>query len=109
MENALDGKIRINGLYDVYGALLTEKQRRTMEYYYQDDYSLSEIAALTGVSRNAVHELLRVAVGHLEAFETALGVVRMKDAAAGIRRRLGERCAADPELARLFDAFEKTE
>ncbi|MFA5007203.1 MAG: sigma factor-like helix-turn-helix DNA-binding protein [Candidatus Izemoplasmatales bacterium] len=109
MENAFDEKIRINGLYDAYGLLLTEKQRRTMEYYYRDDYSLSEIAALSGVSRTAVHELIRVAVGHLEDYEAALGVVRMRTRAEDMKRRLEELGVKDAALARLFEEFDKTE
>ena len=96
MENSLEEKLRINLLYDTYGALLTEKQRRYVEYYYRDDYSLSEIALLTEVSRNAVHEQIGVAVGHMETYEAALGVVRMKQTAAAIQSRFAELGVDDP-------------
>ena len=80
-----------------------------MEYYYRDDYSLSEIALLTEVSRNAVHEQIGVAVGHMETYEAALGVVRMKQTAAAIQARLAELGVDDPALTRLFGEFDKTE
>ncbi len=109
MDNPLEEKIRINLLYDAYGALLTEKQRRYVEYYYRDDYSLSEIARLTEVSRNAVHEQLGIAVGHMETYEEALGVVRMRRTAAAIQARLAKLGVEDPALTRLFGEFEITE
>ena len=31
-------------LFDLYGAALTDKQRALVEYYYNDDLSLSEIS-----------------------------------------------------------------
>ncbi|HAQ55945.1 MAG TPA: hypothetical protein DCR44_00835 [Acholeplasmatales bacterium] len=109
MENTLEEKLRINVLYDAYGPMLTEKQRRYVEYYYHDDYSLSEIALLSAVSRNAVHEQIGVAVGHMEDYEAALGVVRMKQTAAAIQSRLAELGIDDPALVRLAGEFDKTE
>ena len=33
-----------NGLFDLYGSLLTEKEQDTFRDYYQEDLSLAEIA-----------------------------------------------------------------
>jgi len=109
MDNPVNVKIRINELYDAYGTLLAEKQRRYVEYYYHDDYSLAEIATLSGVSRTAVHEQIGMAVEHLETFEAALGLVRMKKAARALVRRLGELGIQDAELSRLSGEIEETE
>lgn len=67
--------VRLALLYDFYGPLLTEKQRQFIELYYQQDWSLGEIAAHFGVSRQAVYDLLRRAEGALEEYEEKLRLV----------------------------------
>ncbi len=64
---------RIAWLYDFYGQLLTKKQRSLIELYYHQDLSLGEIALEYGVSRQAVHDLLKRAEAILEAYERSLG------------------------------------
>jgi len=63
---------RINHLMDFYAPLMTEKQNQVLEYYFREDYSLSEIAELMDVSRCAVHDLLRRCEAALEAYEAKL-------------------------------------
>ena len=46
-------------LYDFYGELLTEHQRRLYEDAVYNDLSLREIADENGISRQGVHNLLR--------------------------------------------------
>ena len=46
-------------LYDFYGELLTEHQRRIYEDVVMNDLSLSEIAQEQGISRQGVHDLIR--------------------------------------------------
>ncbi len=74
MERALAGRDRANRMFDAYGSLLTARQQRLLRQYYQDDLSLGEIAARMRVSRQAVHDGLRRALGALERFEAALGL-----------------------------------
>lgn len=62
-------------LYDFYGQLLTEKQQQLVELYYHHDLSLGEIAEEYGVSRQAVHDLLKRSEKILQDYETKLKLV----------------------------------
>lgn len=62
-------------LQDFYGGLLTDKQRRMFELYYDHNLSLGEIAEQCGISRQAVHDLLRRSEKLLESYEVRLGLV----------------------------------
>ncbi len=65
-------KIYYNNLYDYYGCLLTDKQKGYYEDYYFNDLSLSEIAENNNVSRNAVHNQLKIAIEKLDFYENNL-------------------------------------
>lgn len=67
--------VRTGLLYDFYGGLLTEKQQRVMELYFLENWSLAEIAANEGVSRQAVHDLLQRSEKTIEGFEAKLGLL----------------------------------
>ncbi len=62
-------------LYDFYGQLLTDKQREVMGLYHEENYSLSEIAAEFGISRQAVHDTLKKAEQSLTEYEEKLGLI----------------------------------
>jgi predicted DNA-binding protein YlxM (UPF0122 family) len=49
----------LNELYDLYGAMLTEKQKIYFTLYYQEDFSLAEIAEEEEITRNAVYDNLK--------------------------------------------------
>ena len=76
-------------LLDAYGALLTERKRELLDYYYNEDYSLSEIAELTGLSRQGVRDGVRKAEEELRTFENTLSFVRFSEAVAEVADSLG--------------------
>lgn len=54
----LEKTIYLNQLFDLYGTLLTDKQQQIFKCYYFDDISLSEIAQINQVSKQAVKDCL---------------------------------------------------
>ena len=65
----MEEKIRISILLQIYGKLLTEKQFEFMDYYYNEDLSLSEIAENQNITRQAVREILAKSKNKLEEYE----------------------------------------
>ena len=61
-------------LIDLYGYLLTKRQQDVLNMYYDLDYSLSEIAENTGVSRQAVLDNIKHGEAKLKEFEAALKI-----------------------------------
>lgn len=59
-------------LYDLYGDLLTEKQKDYFEDYYFSNLSLSEIAENMGITRNAVYNQLTCVEEKLVYYEKNL-------------------------------------
>jgi predicted DNA-binding protein YlxM (UPF0122 family) len=74
MDHMLNKVLRVGQLYDFYSALLTEKQRDCLNMHYLQDLSLAEIAEEFGVSRQAVHDILRRAEQTLAEYEEKLGL-----------------------------------
>ena len=75
----MEEKIKISMLLRIYGKLLTEKQQEFMEYYYNDDLSLSEIAENEGITGQAVRTILLKSSKKLEEYETKLGFMEKED------------------------------
>ena len=63
-------------LLDFYGDMLTEKQRSMVEYYYNDDLSLSEIAENEGITRQGVRDSIKRAEMQMLEMEERLGLAR---------------------------------
>ena len=63
-------------LCDIYSSLLPEKQRLALDYYYNEDLSLSEIAEHAGISRQGVRDQIKHAESQLINYENALGLYK---------------------------------
>ena len=68
----MEKKIEISMLWQIYGNMLTEKQYEYIDYYYNKDLSLSEIAEITGITRQAVRDIIKKGERKLFEFEEKL-------------------------------------
>jgi hypothetical protein len=77
-------------LYDFYGELLTEHQRQIYEGIVYDNLSLGEIAQDEGISRQAVHDIVKRCDKILQDYEEKLHLVAkftsIKDKVSQINR-----------------------
>ena len=71
----LEERVALSLLYDFYGALLKENQRRMFEASVLEDYNFSEIAEEEGISRQGAYDAIRRATKQLKDYEEKLGLV----------------------------------
>lgn len=62
-------------MYDFYGDLLNERQRKIYEDFVFHDLSLGEIAEEEGISRQGVHDMIRRCTKTLEGYEAKLHLI----------------------------------
>ena len=66
--------LQFSCLLDIYGQLLTEKQRDAVELYYNEDLSLSEISEHLGITRQGVRDSIKRAENLLLDCEEKMGL-----------------------------------
>ena len=100
MENVIDAlygpdgkRVRMTRLLDIYGGLLSDRQRRAMDLSCNEDLSLSEIAEICGITRAGVHDRIVKSEAILEDAESRLGLLARSDRLA----EAAERISSDAE------------
>lgn len=68
----MEEKIKYCILFDIYGKLLTDKQYEILNDYYNNDFSLSEIAENNEITRQAVKDVINKATEKLLEYEEKL-------------------------------------
>ena len=65
----MEKNIEVSLLFDFYGELLKPSGRQAIDLYYNDDLSLAEIAAQTGITRQGVRDSIKRCEQQLFDFE----------------------------------------
>lgn len=72
MSDLLDKKAYYSVLFEYYRPLFTNKQATIFDFYYNEDYSLSEIGEELSISRNAVWDTINNVLISLDKYEEKL-------------------------------------
>jgi predicted DNA-binding protein YlxM (UPF0122 family) len=75
-------------LFELYGGLLTERQRELFSCYYLYDLSLSEIAEPEGKTRQNVYESLKKVKEKLNGYEQLLGLMEKNQSLQSVAKEL---------------------
>ena len=91
-------------LYDFYGSLLTGHLQEIYEKVVYENLSLNEVAETDGISKQAVHDLVRRCTAIMRGYEEKLGMIRRF---GKIRESAGKlkKMAASGEIPRLQAAL----
>lgn len=81
-------------LFDIYGELLTEKQKKIFSSYYIYDLSLSEIAEPDGKTRQSVYEAIKSVCDKLVQYEKTLKIYEKNQKLLALSKDLGEEYSA---------------
>ncbi len=80
--------VRISMLLDYYGTLLTEKQNQILKMYYEEDYSLGEIADIYNISRQAAFDAIKKGEAVLNKYEQALNLTQKQSEKENIAKEI---------------------
>lgn len=110
----MEKNVQISILLDIYGKLLTEKQYKLLDDYYNNDLSLSEIAENEDITRQAVRDNLKKGEKNLFEYEEKLRFMKktimQEEQIADILSEITkiENTSSDKEVARVLqDVKEK--
>lgn len=72
----MEKNYNVSLLFDFYGELLKPSGRQAVDLYYNEDLSLAEIAAQTGITRQGVRDNIKRCEQQLFEFEEKLGLFK---------------------------------
>ena len=102
--------LNIGYLLDFYGELLSERKRSVMDMYFNEDFSLAEIAEEIAISRQGVRDIIKKSEEELYFYEEKLGLakkLRQVEEEADSLRKLAEKadipCDIQKHIIRLAE------
>jgi hypothetical protein len=93
----------INRLLDLYKNLLTTYQQEIMELYFEEDWSLKEIAEQYDISRNAVLSTIKRVSKTLQEYEDRLKLIEKLD---NINKLISESSLSEEEKKTLINKID---
>lgn len=105
----MEKNVKISILLDIYGKMLTEKQYKLLDDYYNNDLSLSEIAENENITRQAVRDNLKKGENNLFEYEEKLGFMKktivQEEKIASILSEISkiENKSSDKEIAKILE------
>lgn len=87
---------------DMYSPLLTDKQRETLDLYYNEDLSLGEISEVVGITRQGVMNCIKTSEARLSELEEEMGLVerfkKLKNKVEALEIKLKIKDSTDTEI-----------
>ena len=102
----MEKHVRLGLLLDIYGELLTERQRSILFQSVNEDCSLAEIAEREGVSRQAVRDAIMKATDNLEGYENRLKLMERRIALMNGLKELQNICHDPAVKAKIMTLTE---
>lgn len=93
----------ISLLFDYYGDILTEKQKEAVNLYYNEDFSLAEIAEHTDVTRQGIRDRIIKSENILLEMEAKLGFAARFDKIRAILECIIDKLEKIKEENKSFD------
>ena len=107
-RHSIEERVELSLLYDFYGALLKENQRRMFEASILDDYNLAEIAEDENITRQGVHDAIKRACKQLREYEQKLGLVEkmcIRDSNGWIQKAISTKRLTSFGLVSMLDYY----
>ena len=99
-DEMFEKNLSMGYLLDFYGEVLSERKREVLDYYYNNDLSLAEIAVELEISRQGVRDIIKKAEEELKFLEEKLHLAEKFDSAQ-------KRIEHAKEIARSFEGADE--
>ncbi|AJA48142.1 hypothetical protein CPAST_c20720 [Clostridium pasteurianum DSM 525 = ATCC 6013] len=105
----MEERFLISILLDIYGELLTNKQKNIMNFYFNEDLSLSEISELNNTSRQATYDIIKRCQKLLLDYDSKLGLLEKEQRISQIKKDIHiklEELRKDIDINKKIDIIE---
>ena len=101
----MEEKVKISILLSLYGNLLTKTQKKYMDLYYNEDFSLSEIGESEHITRQAVRTILLKSKNKLFEYEEKINFMKKESEIKSIIEELNKK-SVDKSIKELISKID---